>query len=1542
MRRVLVVWCALSAPLLGCDREEVVGAPNGAICKTDQECASDRCRPGRTPGSDKVCCGGTGDDFCCDDVDSVCADGNPCTIDACSEFICSNTPVDPGTECADSACAAEQFTPAGLCDDAGSCVAAPIESCDGYVCEPGGDACKTKCGAAKDCASAYFCELPEPGVGLAPGQCLPGCLDAKDCDDSLDCTVGECNDAVCSQQIDAGWCVVDSTCYAAGQPADACLECSPDDDPEAFTSASTDKQCAPASCADAVQTPARLCDGQGECAPAAAESCPDDADDCTVPECVEGACGYSIAEGASCGPVSCSTSNELVAAGICAATGSCTPGAASPCDPYVCDSDADACPTSCDADLECIGGHACIGGLCAPKACVDDAGCDDSNDCTKDVCNLGTYACENPADVDLVCAPSVCSGNQFTGQSICSALGTCESQAALDCGDYICNEEGCKTQCAVDADCSDPQTFCAAGACLIKECTEATQAVDCDDQLECTTGTCGADFTCSNLIEADRCLIDDACYEADDLQADTVCLVCDPTAPTQWSDVAGGTVCKAAACDGAQYTPAGTCQEGACVDSSAVACLDEDDNPCTAAGCDAETGCVSVDVTEGTLCGVASCAGAAFTKAGECNGTGSCVQATGNCNPYVCGETACLSACVGPSDCVAGFKCDDGECVAGCVTTDDCPDDANGCTGVACNAASKQCEYPPATGTQCQAAACAGNEFIGAATCSAEGVCGAVAPTNCGDFLCDSGGCKTQCVVDADCADSKNYCAAGACVVKKCTPATQAVDCDDQLECTIDACDAAFTCSNLIEADRCLIDGTCYDADDLKADSVCLVCDPTAPTQWSDAAGGTVCGTAACNGPQYTPAGTCQAGACVAASAVTCPDEDDNPCTAAGCDAGTGCISVDVSQGTLCGADSCAEAAFTKAGECNGAGTCVQATGGCSPYVCGPTACLSACVGPSDCVAGFKCESGECVAGCVTTDDCPDDANGCTGVICNAASKQCEYPPTVGTLCGPAACVGNEFTGEATCTAEGVCGAVVPTNCGDFVCDDAGCKTQCVVHSDCADSKNFCSAGACVPKECTQANQAETCDDQLSCTTDTCDVSSFTCSNAIDAEQCVVDGACYASGDAQDEDACQVCVPAQPEQWSNAQDGALCQAAACSGAEYTPASTCSAGKCALATGVACAEDAGNPCTAAACDPVVGCGIADIPAGTPCGQDSCVGGSYTKLGQCDGGGTCLEETGDCGFYVCGGSACKSSCDVAADCAPGYQCDGGACVVGCITAADCPDDGKACTSVACNAASKKCEYPLLAAWCDIGGNCYADAATNPANPCQTCDALSPGQWTSEEAGTACGAQSCTGSTFTPQALCDAAGACEPATPESCGGSLVCNADTCFTACADAADCVDGHGCVGAACVPLVADGVACTADGMCDSGHCDSGICCTGGTCCVADGDCADALVCTDDLCTANVCGNPNNVAACDTTATPCGQGLCAAGSCEPLACGITGVRLSMPSARIGNPTPNATGIDLRGSAGQGTWVGRATSSAVTIHFGYHAQQESKNP
>ncbi len=222
-------------------------------------------------------------------------------------------------------------------------------------------------------------------------------------------------------------------------------------------------------------------------------------------------------------------------------------------------------------------------------------------------------------------------------------------------------------------------------------------------------------------------------------------------------------------CDGA----------GLCVANPAPIC--DDMNPCTNDGCTPATGCTHMPLADGTPC----------ADGDTCNGDEACSM---------------------------------GACSAGMPLT--C-DDQDPCTIDTCDPMAGCANADAPEGSPCpDADACNGTE-----TCDAAGACVPGAPPDCDDMnpctadACDAmGGCThvdvddgTPCG-DGDVCNGDETCAAGEC------SAGVALDCDDQNQCTADACDPVAGCTSTNEAAGAACDDGdgCAEPDTCDGNGVCV------------------------------------------------------------------------------------------------------------------------------------------------------------------------------------------------------------------------------------------------------------------------------------------------------------------------------------------------------------------------------------------------------------------------------------------------------------------------------------------------------------------------------------------------------------------------------------------------------------------------------------------------------------------------------------------------------------------------------------------------
>ncbi|MCA9581671.1 MAG: hypothetical protein KC416_07730, partial [Myxococcales bacterium] len=152
---------------------------------------------------------------------------------------------------------------------------------------------------------------------------------------------------------------------------------------------------------------------------------------------------------------------------------------------------------------------------------------------------------------------------------------------------------------------------------------------------------------------------------------------------------------------------------------------------------------------------------------------------------------------------------------------------------------------------------------------------------------------------------------------------------------------------------------------------------------------------------------------------------------------------------------------------------------------------------------------------------------------------------------------------------------------------------------------------------------------------------------------------------------------------------------------------------------------------------------------------CDGVDCSHLDQGCAVGICNPMDGSCSVtFLVFGESCDDGdyCTVNDSCGLFGQCQG--------AARDC-SDGISCTVDSCDEDLDQCKNEPAAATCTIGGECVADGAPNPANPCQACAAsTNASDWTPKAPGASCedGNYCSTGDT------CDISGACS-GTPRGC---------------------------------------------------------------------------------------------------------------------------------------------------------------------------------
>ena len=893
-----------------------------------------------------------------------------------------------------------------------------------------------------------------------------------------------------------------------------------------------------------------------------------------------------------------------------------------------------------------------------------DNACDDGNACTTDTCS-GATCVFTPitCDDNSVCTVDSCDpagGCVFTGIS-CNDGNECTTDSCDPSGGCTFTTRTCDDGIACTSDTCDPAQGCIFAAincndgvaCTADSCDETNgQCVNAPSDTVCSDGLfCNGDETCHptlgcqagtppNCNDEVGCTVD-VCDEANDRcnhpPDDAACddgqfcngkETCDPVNGCQAGttpNCSDGVGCTVDTCDESNDTCINTPDQGSCDDLQFCNGVERCDSisDCqtgTPPNCDDSVGC-TVDACDeaGDVCTHTpndnACSDNAFCNGGEfCDALQGCQDNTDPCVlPLICDEfnLRCVE-CLSDTQCNDGLFCNGvetcdpgtGGCIAG--TPPNC-DDGVSCTVDSCAGATDACVHTTDNG------ACANGQFCdGEETCDALEGCQPGTPPNCDDDV--------ACTVDAcnDAVDSCDHIADNAAcndglycngselchTVNGCESGT-APNCNDGVACTVDACnETTDTCDH--SADHSVCDDNLF-----------------------------------CTGVETCdPKNDCQAGAP--------PNCDDGvSCTVDSCDEGN----------DRCGHQPmdtlCDDTQF-----CNGVETCDAL---------------------NDCRPG-------------TLPDC-DDSVACTDDACDETADTCTHKPTNSRCDNGQFCDGLEFCDPVLGCQDNSDPCNAPLSCDE---PDNRC-VACLTDGQCDDGL-FCNGaetcnavtGSCVP------GTPPGCDDEVGCTVDSCSPVTDACSHSPDHVACSDDQFCNGEevcdplngcqgGTAPD---CADQVPCTMDSCSEPMDkcvhepsDALCSDGSyCNGAEKCDATA----GCHVGTSVNC--DDGIECTADACNE---------------GTDSC---DYSPNdAACDDGLFCT------GLETCSpSSGCESG--------PVPQCDdGAACTVDscnegkdqCVNAVLVCDDQNPCTDDACDPGSGCVFSPVV---CDDGDACTVDSCVD----------------------------------------------------------------------------------------------------------------------------------------------------------------------------------------------------------------------------------------
>ncbi len=718
-----------------------------------------------------------------------------------------------------------------------------------------------------------------------------------------------------------------------------------------------------------------------------------------------------------------------------------------------------------------------------------------------------------------------------------------------------------------------------------------------------------------------------------------------------------------------------------------------------------------------------------------------------------------------------------------------------------------------------------------------------------GKLVCDVAQSGTQCSVSGvaagvACDDGVACTKADQCMggdASSC--AGTAYSCaDDGKPCTQESCVGDGTCVAPLASGHCLIAGQCVVDGAESPVSPCQVCvAATSTTDWTFRTVGTGCD----DGASCTKDDACDAAGQCKGQGLDC--DDGLACTVDECD-GAVCVSPKPLKPATC----LIEGVCLGAGQPNPKNPCEA----CAPAIA--TTAWTPVTGPVACDDGNVCTTKDiCAQGkCEGSDlNACDDDNGCTVDSCDPGS---------GT---PAGCVHTASVG-ATCDDLSACTA-------NDACDDAGkCTGKALTPADC-DDQNECTVDACPDaKGCTHAhavNGAPCSADALECTVDQC--VNGTCDHASLAPSwCLIASACVASGSADPGNTCRACLPEVLKTgYAPRPPGFECDA---DGTGCTVADHCD-GKGACAAGVAadCSAKT-DACNVGTCAPdgaaAFGCDAAPVVDGKPCPDDgNPCRGDVCSAGKC--AHPALSPTTVCTFDE---NRCTED-----------HCDGNGTCIGAPLPENtpCDADALACTAESCDL-SATC-VPAVTTGCLVGNACVAAGATEPGNPCRSCQPTkSTVAWSAKDDGldcgtcAACSAGACVAD-LTQHGDCTSCRKC--VAKDQCG--VQASSEDLKNECSPSPGCGTGQcngsgACAFAALNTTCSDENACTLNDKCNTlGSCIPGaakVCNAPATCHVSSGATCNP---TDGVCTYP---NAQNGASCSDNNACTSPDKCTDGACTP--------------------------------------------------------------
>jgi hypothetical protein len=719
--------------------------------------------------------------------------------------------------------------------------------------------------------------------------------------------------------------------------------------------------------------------------------------------------------------------------------------------------------SACDASMPAL--ETCNGIDDNCNGVVDEATCDDGNECTQDSCDPDNGCQHEALDVGECKDGDPCTAADHCVAGLCvGSLVSCDDGNA--CTDDICTEAGCLHEPNQD-DCDDSDPCTVGDVCKQGACVGAAVDCDCVTDGDCAVledgDVCNGTLVCNTSKVPHQCVVEAAtvvsCPEPQGPDAQCLDAVCDPdTGACSLAPANEGQACD----DGDPCTVSETCTKGVCAQGIALNC--NDGNPCTDDLCHPKNGCQHApnaagcddgdDCTLGDVCLDGECQpGSAL----NCDDDNDCTD--DSCEPGIgCVFAPNAAGCSDANPCTSGDHCSAGKCVA--LGALDC-NDANPCTDDSCSPA-VGCTHQLNTAPCDDGNACTSGDKCANGWCS-----GAFLNCNdknpCTDDACDPDSGCTHTPAEGVCSDGSLCTTGDHCVDGECVGA-QEVQCHDDNPCTDDECIDALGCVFKLNAAPCDDGDPCTVGDHCNA---------------GNCAGG--------NALDCDDAVACTVDSCVAdAGCLFTPDHaacnDDNPCTDDICDPDNGCIhNLNASPcqdgdpctiGDTCDLGSCQSGEFT---DCSDGNACT--TDGCDPELgCTHTPTAGNCDDGDACTNADHCEVGECVGGpvltCVDAHDCTiDSCDPESGCLFTEDHDFCDDDnPCTKDLCsGQTGCSNTPHDGDCPgghCE-NGECIVDCLPQCDGKTCGDDGCSGSC----------GFCGAGLqCMAGKCVEPG-SDLCDD---------------------------------------------------------------------------------------------------------------------------------------------------------------------------------------------------------------------------------------------------------------------------------------------------------------------------------------------------------------------------------------------------------------------------------------------------------------------------------